>query len=267
MTQFNIVTLSERPDLQQALLDVQDSAWPEFMRHEAVSNRYWFQLLVEWPQFQFALLDVEKDRVAAGGHSIPLHWAGDVRQLPDTGWDWALQSGMTQPDKNDTRNVQCALSIAILPEYRGNGLSQHMIEGMKEIGRTQGLERLIAPVRPNLKKLYPLIPMQNYVQWTNEEGLPFDAWLRAHMRSGAKLVKVCPRSMTVSGVVSDWEQWAGMRFPESGLYPIAGALMPLKIVLDKNKGIYVEPNVWVVYDLDVSHLPKTGSFGVDVTPE
>jgi hypothetical protein len=24
--------------------------------------------------------------------------------------------------------------------------------------------------------------------------------------------------------------------------------MPLKIVLDKNKGIYVEPNVWVVYE-------------------
>ena len=249
MTQFEIVTLSERSDLRQALLDVQNSAWPEFMLHEAVSNRYWLQLLTEWPQFQFALLDVAQDRVAASGHSIPLYWTGDVRQLPDTGWDWALQSGMIHQDENGARNVQCALSIAILPEYRGGGLSQRMIEEMKQIGRDQGFDRLIAPVRPNLKHLYPLTPMQNYVQWTDKEDLPFDAWLRAHMRSGAKLVKVCSRSMTVSGTVSDWERWTGMHYPESGLYTIAGALLPLKIVSDKNKGIYVEPNVWVVYDL------------------
>ena len=250
MTQFKIVTLAERPDLQDALFVVQETAWPEFMMHEAVSSRYWRQLLVEWPQFQFALLDVAKDQVAAGGHSIPVHWSGNIRQLPDTGWDWALQSGMTPHDESRVRNMQCALSIAILPEYRGTGLSQRMVEAMKQIGREQGFGQLIAPVRPNLKKLYPLIPMQNYVQWTNEEGMPFDAWLRVHMRSGAKLVKVCPRSMTVSGSPADWEKWAGMRFPESGLYTIDGALSPLEITHDKNTGLYVEPNVWVVYDLN-----------------
>jgi hypothetical protein len=219
------------------------------MRHEAISNRYWFQLMAEWPQFQFALVDTETNEVAAGGHSIPLHWAGDVRQLPDTGWDWALRSGMTHQDEDGARNMQCALSIAILPEYRGSGLSQRMVEGMKQVGLAQGFEHLIAPVRPNLKKVYPLTHMQSYIQWTNEEGLPFDAWLRVHIRSGAKLVKICPRSMTVSGTVQEWEEWAGMRFPESGLYNFDGALTPLKIALDKNVGVYNEPNVWVFFDL------------------
>jgi hypothetical protein len=69
------------------------------------------------------------------------------------------------------------------------------------------------------------------------------------MRAEGKLVKVCPRSMAVSGTVQEWEEWTGIRLPESGLYTIAGALMPLKIARDKNVGIYVEPNVWVVYDL------------------
>lgn len=249
MTQFEIVTLADRPDLYQPLLDIQDAAWPQFMRHETISNRYWLQLLAEWPQFQFALFDTEQNQVAAGGHSIPFHWPGDMLQLPDTGWDWALQSGMTHQDQNGARNIQCALSIAVLPQYRGAGLSHRMIEGMKQIGRNQGFNQLIAPVRPNMKKQYPLIPMPSYIQWTNPEGLPFDPWLRAHVRSGARLIKVCPRSMTVSGTVAQWEQWAAMPFPESGLYTIDGALMPLKIAHEKNIGLYIEPNVWVVYDL------------------
>ena len=249
MTQFQIVTLAERPDLLDTLLTIQQSAYPEFLMHEAVSVRYWHQLMIEWPHYQLALLDLAKDSIAASGHGIPLHWVGDIRQLPDTGWDWALQSGMSHQAGSEERNVLCALSIAILPEYRGVGISQQMVAGIKKIGSEQGFERLIIPVRPNLKPIYPLIPMQNYVQWTNREGLPFDAWLRVHVRSGAKLVKVCPRSMTVTGSVTDWEQWTDMRFPESGLYTINGALVPLKIMQEQDKGLYVEPNVWVVYDL------------------
>lgn len=249
MPPYKVVTLAEKPELKEALLAIQATAWPEFMMHEAVSNRYWHQLLLEWPQFQFVLWDEAQDEIAAAGHSLPILWENDIRQLPDTGWDWALQTGMTQTTEVGARNKQCALSIAIAPAYRGTGLSQQMVETMKQIGRQQGFNQLIAPVRPNLKKLYPLIPMPNYVQWTNEAGLPFDAWLRVHIRSGAKLVKVCPRSMTVSGSVAEWESWTGLRFPESGLYVIEGALVPLKIMADKNEGLYIEPNVWLVYEL------------------
>lgn len=249
MAQTKIFTLAERPDLQEELHAIQSTAWPEFLLHEAIANRYWHHLFIKWPQFQFGLLDAEENQIVAAGNSIPLYWEDDVRQLPDAGWDWALQTGMTQAHGLDERNVQCALSIAILPQYRGAGLSHKMIEAMKQIGRDQGFRQLIAPVRPNLKKLYPLTPMKNYVQWTDEVDLPFDAWLRTHIRSGAKLVKVCSRSMMVSGSIEDWEQWTGLHLPESGLYVVDGALMPVKIMVDKKSGVYAEPNVWVVYDL------------------
>lgn len=247
-SRYQVVTLAARPQLQDALLAVQATAWPEFMRHEAVSLRYWLQLLQEWPQFQFMLLDETTGEVAAAGHSIPVPWSDDIRQLPDTGWDWALQTGMNQTAIGP-KHKQCALSIAIAPAYRGAGLSQRMVEAMKQIGRAEGFSQLIAPVRPSLKKLYPLTPMPNYVQWTNAAGLPFDAWLRVHIRSGAKLVKVCPRSMTVTGSRAEWASWTGLHLPEAGLYVVEGALVPLKIAADKDQGIYVEPNVWVVYEL------------------
>jgi len=45
--------------------------------------------------------------------------------------------------------------------------------------------------------------------------------------------------------IKTWENWTGRKFPKSGKYEIKGALS--KIIIDKksNKGIYLEPNVWI----------------------
>ena len=47
-----------------------------------------------------------------------------------------------------------------------------------------------APVRPTLKSAYPLTPMDRYVRWTDEEGLPVDTWMRVHARLGAEVVAI-----------------------------------------------------------------------------
>jgi len=108
---------------------------------------------------------------------------------------------------------------------------------------------LIAPVRPNAKDRYPLTPMDRYVEWVTDEGLPFDPWLRVHARQGARIVKVCHRAMTIAGSIAQWEQWTGMRFPESGPYIIPGALNPVDFDVEADTGVYVEPNVWMVHEL------------------
>ena len=66
-----------------------------------------------------------------------------------------------------------------------------------------------------------------------------------HARAGATIEKVCAESMIIPGTVAEWEEWAGMRFPASGTYVVPGALEPVEIDVPADRGVYVEPNVWM----------------------
>jgi hypothetical protein len=120
---------------------------------------------------------------------------------------------------------------------------------MKQNARARGFADLYAPLRPNQKHLQPHVPMAEYVKRARADGLPEDAWLRTHVRDGARIVKVAPCSMTIVGTVADWSRWTGMTFPGSGQYTIEGALTPVTISLEHDQGVYVEPNVWVHHPL------------------
>jgi hypothetical protein len=124
-----------------------------------------------------------------------------------------------------------------------------MVETMRAIGRSKGFKYLVAPVRPSQKSQYPLISIDDYIQWTNEEGLPFDAWLRVHARMGARIIKPCHEAMTIPGSRADWEAWTGMKFPQTGQYVIPGALNPVEINAEEDKGLYIEPNVWMAHEI------------------
>jgi len=51
-----------------------------------------------------------------------------------------------------------------------------------EIARGHGLGALVAPVRPNWKERYPLVPIERYSEWRRDDGLLFDPWMRVHER-------------------------------------------------------------------------------------
>jgi hypothetical protein len=108
---------------------------------------------------------------------------------------------------------------------------------------------MVAPVRPSQKSKYPLTSIDDYVQWKNDEGLPFDAWLRVHARLGARILKPCHQAMKISGTRAQWEEWTGMRFPQSGHYVLPGGLNPMELNIETDEGIYVEPNVWMVHEI------------------
>jgi hypothetical protein len=122
-----------------------------------------------------------------------------------------------------------------------------MIQRMGELGREHGLDALIAPVRPSLKDRYPLASIERYVEWRRPDGAHLDPWLRTHERLGAEIVKVAPQSMRIPGSVADWEGWTSMQFPETGAYVVPGALVPVEIDRERDEGLYVEPNVWMVH--------------------
>jgi len=246
---FQIISPDDLPDYRQRAGELAGASWPEFMLHDAIADENWHELFDRFSEYQFALLDTETGRMAAMGNSLPFYWEEALQDLPEGGWDWVLLEAVEVHKQGRKPNIQSAIQINIHPEYRSQRLSTRMVQAMRSIGQSKGFKSLVAPVRPNQKSQYPLISIDDYIQWTNDEGLPFDAWLRVHARLGAKIIKPCHEAMTISGTRLEWEEWTGLKFPQSGKYYIPGALHPMEMNIEKNQGIYVEPNVWMVHTL------------------
>ena len=202
-------------------------------------TRYWGDLPERFPDFQFVL--TEGGEIVAEGHSAPLAWDGMLEGLPK-GVDGALERAFQAEATADTL---CALAIEIPLEHRGRGLSSRMVEAMAAIAGEHGLSSLIAPVRPSWKDRYPVTPIERYAEWRREDGLLFDPWLRVHERLGAEILKPEPESLRITGTVADWEEWTGMRFPETAQYVFPGGLALLSVSYEADLGAYWEPNVWM----------------------
>jgi GNAT superfamily N-acetyltransferase len=187
--------------------------------------------------------------MAAIGNSLPFYWDKPLDELSEGGWDWVFLKAVDDHRNGVLPNIQSAIQVAVHPDYQGQGLSSKMVQTMRNIGKSKGFENLVAPVRPNRKSQYPLVSIDDYITWTNDDGLPFDAWLRVHARLGAKIIKPCHQAMTIRGTRIEWEEWTRLHFPQSGQYVVSGALNPIKVNVDKDEGIYVEPNVWMQHSL------------------
>lgn len=242
----DVFTLADRPDLEVGLKAL-PAAFPEFMHHDAVVGRYWDSLFSDFAGFQIAVCD-GRGEVLAAGHCIPVSWDGTIAGLP-AGLDGVLERGIRDLEERRDPTVVSALLAVVPPAHRGRGLSSVVLGAMKAVAADRRLGALIAPVRPTLKERYPLTPMEHYAWWEREDGLPFDPWLRVHRRLGARLLEVAPESMIIEGTIPEWEEWTGMRFPESGSYIVEGALQPVVMDLERDLGVYREPNVWMRHPL------------------
>jgi GNAT superfamily N-acetyltransferase len=230
-------TYAERPDLAARTDEIEDT-FAAFLGHGEVMLRYWHRLRPELPELQLVLWDEERDAVVGHGRTVPARTSaglpGGVDDLLET---WFGEGGGPEPD------ALSALVAVVDRRRQGEGLSRLLIGAMTDLARRHGLPALVAPVRPTWKERYPLIPMQHYVAWTREDGLPFDPWLRVHARLGAELLEVCPESMRIEGSAAEWEEWTGLAIPDDGDYVVPGALVPLRVAA--GRGVYVEPNVWM----------------------
>ena len=246
---FRIISPADLPDYREQANDIAAACWPEFMHHDPIAGEYWHHLFDRFEEYQFAVIDTEFNRMAAIGNSLAFHWNQPFEDLPDHGWDWVFLTAINQHRSGVQPNMQSAIQIAIHPDYQSQGLSTRMVRAMGNIGRSKGFKHLIAPVRPNQKSKYPLIGIDDYVTWRTDDGLPFDAWLRVHARVGGRIIKPCHEAMIIKGTISEWEAWTGLEFKQSGEYAVSGALNPIKMNTEKDEGIYVEPNVWMVHNL------------------
>ena len=124
-----------------------------------------------------------------------------------------------------------------------------MLAALRDNARRLGFTDLYGPLRPTDKHREPLIPFADYVARRREDGLPYDSWVRTHLRRGARIVKVAPCSMVIAGTLAEWREWTGIRFTRSGPAIVPGALSPVHVALDQDHAVYVEPNLWVRHPL------------------
>jgi len=242
---FRFIQPGELSRYRQSALELARESWPEFMWHDEISLKHWHEFYDRFGKYQSILVDEAEDRVVAMGHSMPFCWDHNLTDLPEEGWDWVFDQAIRDNREGNKTNLLAAVFVGVREPYKQHGLSRSILLSFQPTARRHGFENLVIPVRPNEKPKYPLISMDDYVQWTNESGMPFDAWLRIQVRAGGKFVKVCHRSKTVRGTRADWESWTGMKFPQSGRYIVPGALEPIEMDLKKDEGVYVEPNVWI----------------------
>jgi hypothetical protein len=165
------------------------------------------------------------------------------------GFDATITDVFDRLDAGRPVNTLCALAAEIPPRARGRGLASMILKSMGMIAARHGFAYLIAPVRPSWKERYPITPIERYVTWRCDDGTLLDPWMRVHERLGARLGPPLPRSLRITGTVTEWESWTGLVFPESGRYVFPGALAPVEIDREAGRGTYWEPNVWMIHDL------------------
>jgi len=237
--EMRTVTVAEGPDLAEPAWEATRDTMPEYNNHGDVLNRYWSRLTEQLPEFQFHVVG-DGDEILARARCVPVRWDGSVDDLP-AGIDGAIARAFDEGGAN----VLCALVIMVPRALQGRGLSARAVEAMREVAHRNGLDGLIAPVRPSWKERYPLVPIERYAAWRRDDGLLFDPWMRVHERLGAEVLKPEPRSLRITGTVAEWEGWVGMRFPESGEYWFPHGLATLAVERAADRGAYWEPNVWM----------------------
>lgn len=235
-----------------------------------------------------------------------------LHTLPDEGYDGILSRAVEQQlaregifqgpnglrpfsdparTRTESPNALSAISITVSPEYRSQGLADILIMAMKQTAMDQGYDALVVPLRPTRKPDFPKTTLEDYVSWPatavpnygisktakkTDPNLPFDPWLRKHIRLGARLIKVAPRSMYVEGSVQEWQEWTGVDFGQligrkdapfkkeasSGKMYIEvvfpKGLVPLRYYVGEKRCVYLEPNVWLHHELPLNSVCRDG---------
>jgi len=179
---IEVLTAAQRPDLWERSRSLFTAVWPEYNMHGNHTGKYFGALYPKHARFQVLLYDASRDSIVGRGRTIPFRWDGTLEDLP-AGID-AL--GLRAIDDPEPHTALSALAAEVAEDQQGRGFSGLIIKAMTEVARRAGLASLVAPVRPSWKDRYPLIPIDRYAQWVRDDGMPFDPWLRVHVRPGLR---------------------------------------------------------------------------------
>ena len=237
---MRFITLNKAPKLSAALKELNDATWPRFLLSADVRN--WSSIYSEFQSFQVLALD--GNNLVAAGLAVPFEW--NVGPPPPSTIDEVVYSARWPLEST---GVLCALGILVRPEYRRQGLSRTILLEMRNLSEINGLQGVLAPVRPNRKHEHPEESIESYADRRDEKGRLSDPWLRVHEELGGERLGVALEAVSVIGSIEEWESWTEMRFPVAGSYSIPEGLVPITIDCEKGQGNYFEPNVWYFHQI------------------
>lgn len=120
-------TLAEAPALERAMHRLHRSAWPPFLRDDAV-RALWPRLYTDFPEFQLALhvRGGRGGRVVAVGNTVPFPWSGTRGGLPDR-MDDVLARAFRGREGGAHPTALVALAAIVDPRERGKGWSSRLV--------------------------------------------------------------------------------------------------------------------------------------------
>lgn len=244
---ITITTLADRPELTERLDEI-DDGWPPFLIRDLVSEALSPQVGQTFPHY--CVVATTGARVVGRALAVPYDAGGAGREeLPDQGWDrilvWAFED---HRDSTEAASVG-ALEIVVDTEFTGQGMAGHLLAALADAVGKQGHDTLLVPLRPTDKQHQPYTPIAEYIRQTRDDGLPFDPWLRVHIRAGGRIEKIAPASMTITGSLGQWREWTGLPFDRTGTVEVPGALVPVYCDTVHDYAVYAEPNIWIRHPL------------------
>ncbi len=241
------LNLTELSDVQvQQYRDAVSVAFPKIIQSSEVIKNNWGYIEDHFPKHQLYLIGAD-DNLIGFMNTVPIHYDQSLDQLPNEGWDWLVHKSISDHKLNKAPNTLGGLQVIITKKNQRKGYSKFLIAEAKNMMQKNGYEKFVIPIRPTLKQNYPDMSMVDYLHLKNENKI-YDPWIRTHVDSNAKVISICHKSMNIKGDIKFWENLMNQKIKHSGYHQVSGALNPVYIHLDSNKGEYYEENIWIAYE-------------------
>lgn len=232
---------SQLPEIKDEMDRIHSDSWPEYFMAAEVFLEYWNRIMREFSSYQIVLMS-ESNEVTAVGNAIPIYWDGSLDGLPKS-WDSGVISAFepgTEPP-----NTLMVLAGVVDSKHQKHGLGSLIVQAFKVLARGHGLDKVLIPVRPTDKARHQEVTFDSWCAMRREDGMLQDNWLRIHERLGGFMLKTELKSQHITAKLSDWEQWANMKFQHSGEYNLKDTLQPVSIDVENGCGEYYDPCIWV----------------------
>jgi hypothetical protein len=243
MTKFRVELTSARSWTEVQMEALYAEGFPEFISGDKEVDKYIARVRESFREYDLILTD-EDDQLVATGWGVPIMWSDEVSELPSSFAD-VLRQSLEVLDALGVANTFVIGGAVVHPSLKGSGAAESLIRALCDTATAHHLANVVAPVRPTRKHLYPLLDIDTYAAWVRSDGMPWDPWLRLHVRIGGRVIGLAREAQTMTDTVSRWEEWTGLEIPVSGDYIIPKGMAPLRIDKTADLGIYVEPNIWV----------------------